>query len=212
MTEPQTPSSPAGAASPIDVDTTAPSSLPRLRASDVFGTILAGLPTVLFTTIAAATVAMQFTGSFVQRDDGAVTGLLVVIPGVGLAVFLRRWVITLRELARGIGDDVRWTFLLVPFFVVTGVACGTAFAVAVTHSDEPGGVIVRVQCRDLIAAKHGARGAVGFDEHFAAMAVEASSCEAVGQACIATLLAEGRETPEALRQCVAAGFQKASDP
>lgn len=133
--EPHTPSSPAGAPARVDPSVPALPSVPRPKAGDLTGAVLTGLPAVLFTSIAAAAVALVFVGPAAQPIHPIATAIFVVIPSVGLAVFARRWVITLRELARG--ADVRWPFLLVPFFIVVGVACGVAFAFAATHRVEP---------------------------------------------------------------------------
>jgi hypothetical protein len=97
---------------------------------EVVSALLAGVPTLVFTAIGSAAVSLVVVGR-ATGAEAVVTLAVAAIPAIGLAVFVRRWVLSLRELMRG--NAIQWPFLAVPFFLVVGVAVGVAFAGAVTQ-------------------------------------------------------------------------------
>lgn len=110
-----------------------PADAPTFRkpgAVEVVSALLAGVPTFVFTVMVSAAVALVLVGR-ATGAEAALTLILAAIPAIGLAVFVRRWVLSLRELLRG--NDLQWPFLAVPFFLVVGLAVGVAFALAVTN-------------------------------------------------------------------------------
>jgi hypothetical protein len=120
------PTSSAGAPRPVVSAPKAPAAVQPPRPFELVGALLAGVPTALFSTLIAAALALP---ALAPKPIGAASVVVFsVIPGLGLAVFVRRWWWTLRRL----GDRPAWAFLLVPFFVVVGVALGVGFAVAVS--------------------------------------------------------------------------------
>ena len=120
---------PTSSASGPRAPTLAPPPVPAVHKPHPFelvGALLAGLPTAAFSTMIAAALALP---ALAPKPIGAASVIVFsVIPGLGLAVFVRRWWLTLKRL----GERPAWAFLLVPFFVVVGVGLGVGFAVAVT--------------------------------------------------------------------------------
>lgn len=92
---------------------------------ELVGALLAGIPTTMFSMFIAAALVLPVVSSRPVNVAGAV--MASATAGVGLAVFVRRWWMNLKQL----DERPAWAFLLVPFFVVVGVALGVGFALAV---------------------------------------------------------------------------------
>jgi hypothetical protein len=176
------PSSPAGASLRVELPPSPPPPRPGLRS--VPGILLAGLPTLLFSALMAGALTMPFAGHF--RPPPRVLEIVVftVIPAVGLVIFVGNWWASLRAWAE---HGPSWPFLFVPFFIVSGIAMGVGVIhAAVTGLGEPGSVVIRSTC-----------GEVGGDDMTAR-----EQCEVRGRACADALMAEGRDTVDALEACI----------
>jgi hypothetical protein len=177
--------SPTTSAGPsLRVEPPPPVPPPRPRPRHLVGILLAGAPTFLFATLMAGALAAPFLGTFRPAPSWPETIVFSVFPGIGLAVFARRWWLSIRALDDGAPP---WAFLFVPFFVVAGVATAVAAVSAMVRDPEgPGASIIWRTCR----------------EHPRPDDSAVARCEGVGRACAEALLAEGHDTAEALEACV----------
>jgi hypothetical protein len=148
--------------------------------SVIISALVVGGVVTLFSLIMSAAIFSWRVTYFPTDADVAGAVAFSVLPGLALLVFLRRWKQNLLQFNR---DPTRWTFLVVPGFMVLGAYLGFVFIKAAYKNHTPYGVM-RVLCTTRTATTQ----------------AERDACLAAGNACITRLDKHARFNE--LKDCV----------
>ncbi len=135
--------------------------------SVIISALVVGGVVTMFSLIMSAAIFSWRVTYFPTDGDVAGAVAFSVLPGLALLVFLRRWKQKLLQFNR---DPTRWTFLVVPGFMVLGGYLGFLFIKAAYQHNTPYGVVGRL-CTSRTAMTQ----------------AELETCHAASTACITRL-------------------------